>query len=80
MIFGNLFGNKKPQPATVAGPAPASSSPRKGAFGRFFGQYDDGSTFFDRALAGAAIANGDYGAGATIRSNAAQRFQARKAE
>jgi hypothetical protein len=80
MIFGNLFGNKKPQPATVAAPAPASSSPRKGAFGRFFGQYDDGSTFFDRALAGAAIAGGDYGAGATIRSNAAQRFQARKAE
>jgi hypothetical protein len=80
MIFGNLFGGKKPQPATVAAPAPASSSPRNGAFGRFFGQYDDGSTFFDRALAGAAIANGDYGAGATIRSNAAQRFQARKAE
>jgi hypothetical protein len=80
MMFGNLFGNKKPQPATVAAPAPASSSPLKGAFGRFFGQYDDGSTFFDRALAGAAIAGGDYGAGATIRSNAAQRFQARKAE
>jgi hypothetical protein len=80
MIFGNLFGGKKPQPATVAAPAPASSSPRNGAFGRFFGQYDDGSTFFDRALAGAAIAGGDYGAGATIRSNAAQRFQARKAE
>lgn len=80
MMFGNLFGNKKPQPATVAAPAPASSSPRKGAFGRFFGQYDDGSTFFDRALAGAAFAGGDYGAGATIRSNAAQRFQARKAE
>lgn len=80
MLFGNLFGNKKPQPATVAAPAPASSSPRNGAFGRFFGQYDDGSTFFDRALAGAAIAGGDYGAGATIRSNAAQRFQARKAE
>lgn len=80
MIFGNLFGGKKPQPATVAAPAPAPSSPRNGAFGRFFGQYDDGSTFFDRALAGAAIANGDYGAGATIRSNAAQRFQARKAE
>lgn len=81
MIFGNLFGGKKP----TASPAPlaptVSAAPRlKSAFGRYFGEYSDGSTFFDRALAGAAIAGGDYGAGATIRSNAAQRFQARKAE
>jgi hypothetical protein len=81
MIFGNLFGGKK----STASPAPSAptvgAAPRlKSAFGRYFGEYSDGSTFFDRALAGAAIANGDYGAGATIRSNAAQRFQARKAE
>lgn len=80
MIFGNLFG-KKP----TASPAPSaptvSAAPRlKGAFGRYFGEYSDGSTFFDRALAGAAIANGDYGAGATIRRDASARAKLTKAE
>lgn len=79
MIFGNLFG-KKPQTG-AASPAPVASSPRpKGAFGRFFGEYSDGSTFFDRAAAAAAIAEGDYGAGATIRRDASERARLRKAE
>lgn len=79
MIFGNLFG-KKPQTG-AASPAPVAASPRpKGAFGRFFGEYSDGSTFFDRAAAAAAIAEGDYGAGATIRREASERARLRKAE
>jgi hypothetical protein len=83
MMFGNLFG-KKPQPS-AATPAPVSASPRpKGAFGRLgqrlFGEREDGSTFFDRATAAAAISKGDYETGYNIRSNAAQRLQARKAE
>lgn len=79
MIFGNLFG-KKPQTGAVS-PAPVAASPRpKGAFGRFFGEYSDGSTFFDRAAAAAAIAEGDYGAGASIRRDAAERARLRKAE
>lgn len=79
MIFGNLFG-KKPQSGAVS-PAPVAASPRpKGAFGRFFGEYNDGSTFFDRAAAAAAIAEGDYGAGATIRRDASERARLRKAE
>ena len=79
MIFGNLFG-KKPQTG-AASPAPVAASPRpKGAFGRFFGEYSDGSTFFDRAAAAAAIAEGDYGAGATIRRDASERARLRRAE
>jgi hypothetical protein len=80
MIFGNLFG-KKPQTGTAPmAPAPVSTPRPQGAFGRFFGQYNDGSNFFDRATAAAAIANGEYETGASIRSSASARYKARKAE
>jgi hypothetical protein len=83
MMFGNLFG-KKPQPS-AATPAPVSASPRpKGAFGRLgqrlFGEREDGSTFFDRATAAAAISKGDYEAGYNIRRGATERRDKKRRE
>jgi hypothetical protein len=83
MMFGNLFG-KKPQPATTLTPAPQSSKSQKGAFGRLgqrlFGEREDGSTFFDRATAAAAISKGDYETGYNIRKGATERRDKKRRE
>ena len=77
-MFGKLFSRSGGQSEPAPSPAPVQAPARRGAFGRFFGQYDDGSQFLDRALAGAAILQGDYASGAEIRRDAAERFRERK--